>query len=391
MARFTNVFNRTALCSAAVAVALLSGCSGSVQPDPAPKPLTHITETTRVEGLWSHGIGSLGRADYPIAPALDNGVLYAANAKGELQAFHADTGRQLWEQALRVPVSSPITADAGQLYLGTRKGEVLALDASNGALRWRAQVASEVLTAPQVNTQLVLVQSVDGTLTALDRLTGHVQWVYAASQPTLTLRTPSTPRTIDQVTFAGFANGRLALFANNDGHMMWDMRLAIPRGASEIDQLTDVSGQPVLTEDGHLFATSYHGQLVSLNVRTGEPLWSHDLSSYRSPVYNNGTLYVVDDRSHLMAFDAATGAQRWTNDQLEGRNVTAPLVMGQQLVVGDLDGYLHVINADTGAIEGRRKAGGNGVALTPLSDGERLFVMTQDGHLIAYRLAARKG
>lgn len=390
MARFTKVFNRTALCSAATAIALLSGCSGSVQPDPAPKALTRITETTRFEGLWSHGIGSLGRAEYPIAPALENGVIYAANAQGKLQAFHADNGRQIWEQTLRVPVSSPVTADAGQLYLGTRKGEVVSLDASNGALRWRAQVASEVLTAPQVNSQQVIVQSADGTLTALDRLTGHVQWVYAASQPALTLRTQSTPRTIDPVTFAGFANGRLALFANNDGHMMWDMRLAVPRGASEIDQLTDISGQPVLTADGHLFATSYHGQLMALDVRTGEPLWSHEISSYRSPVYANDTLYVVDDRSHLMAFDAATGEQRWMNDQLEGRDLTAPLVIGQQLIVGDLDGYLHVINADTGALEGRRKAGGNGVSLTPLSDGERLFVMTQDGHLIAYRLTARK-
>ena len=390
MACFTQVFNRTALCSVAAAVALLSGCSGNVQPDPAPKPLTPISETTRFEGVWSHGIGSLGRADYPIAPALENGMLYAANAKGVLQAFHADNGRQAWEQALQVPVSSPITADASQLYLGTRKGEVLAIDASNGALHWRAQVASEVLTAPQVNSQQVLIQSSDGTLTALDRLTGHVQWVYAASQPTLTLRTASTPRTIDPVTFAGFANGRLALFANNDGHMMWDMRLAIPRGASEIDQLTDVSGQPVLTEDGHLFATSYHGQLVSLNVRTGEALWSRNLSSYRSPVYANGTLYVVDERSHLMAFDAATGNPRWTNDQLEGRNLTAPLAIGHQLIVGDLDGYLHIIDANTGTLEGRRKAGGNGVALTPLSDGEHIFVMTQDGHLIAYRLAARK-
>lgn len=386
MAIFNKVFNRVALCSAMTAMALLSGCSGSVKPDPAPKPLARINETVRLQGLWSHGIGSLGRADYPIAPALDNGILYAANAKGILQAFQADNGKQLWEQTLKVPVSSPITADAGQLYLATRKGEVLALDASNGTLRWRAQVASEVLTAPQVNSQQVLVQSGDGTLTALDRLTGHVLWVYASSQPTLTLRSQSTPRTVDPVTFSGFANGRLALFANTDGHMLWDMRLAVPRGASEIDQLTDVSGQPVLTVDGRLFATSYHGQVVSLNVRTGEMLWSRELSSFRSPVYANGTLYIVDERSHLNALDADTGNVLWTQDQLEGRNLTAPLVVGQQLVVGDLDGYLHIINASSGAIDGRRKAGGNGVTVTPLSDGEYVYVMTQDGHIIAYQL-----
>ena len=389
MAPFSKVFHCVALCSAVTAAAVLSGCSGSVQPDPALKPLTHINDTVRLEGLWSHGIGALGRADYPIAPALDGGTLYAANAEGMLRAFQADSGKALWEHALNAPVSSPITAEGGQLYLATRKGEVLALDASNGALRWRAQVASEVLTAPQVNAQQVLVQSGDGTLTALERISGRVQWVYASSQPSLTLRNQGTPRTIDPVTFAGFANGRLALFSNADGRMLWDIRLAVPRGASEIDQLTDVCGQPVLTADGRLFATSYHGHVVSLNVHNGETLWSRELSSFHSPVYAHGRLYIIDDRSHLTALDADTGSVLWTQDQLEGRNLTAPLVMGNHLIMGDLDGYLHVVDADSGALDGRRKAGGDGITLTPLSDGERLFVMTEDGHLIAYRLTPR--
>lgn len=384
-------FGRCAIMLSAIATgAALSGCSGSVQPDPAPKPLTDIKPSVTLDKVWARGIGSLGRAQFPIAPALDLGTLYASDAQGRLQAIQADNGNVRWTRELKAPVSSGIGNSAGQLFMGTRKGEVLAVDASTGDVVWRAHVASEVLSTPQANSTSVIVQSVDGTLTSLDRLTGQTQWLYAASQPTLTLRGTHTPRTIDQVSFAGFANGRLALFDNNDGHMLWDMRLSVPKGGSEIDQLTDVSGQPLLTEDGRLFATSYNGRVVSLNVRGGEVLWSQDISSYRSPVYADGMLYVIDARSHVHALDASTGAVKWSQDQLEGRALTTPAVVNGQLVLGDLDGYIHLLDINDGRIDGRQKAGGDGISITPLTDGQMVFVTTNDGRIYAYTVGARK-
>lgn len=393
MRTFSHAFTlgrRAVLLSALAASTLLAGCSGSVQPDPAPKPLTQIQSSYTLDKTWARGIGSLGNAQYPIAPALDMGTLYAADARGRLQAIQADNGNVRWTRELDVPVSSGIGASAGQLFMGTRKGEVIAVDANTGDIIWRAKVASEVLSAPQANSGAVIVQSVDGTLTALDRLTGQTQWLYAASQPVLTLRGTNTPRTIDPVTFAGFANGRLALFDNNDGHMLWDMRLAVPKGGSEIDQLTDISGQPLLTDDGRLFATSYNGRVVSLNVRSGEMLWSQEISSYRSPVYADGMLYVIDARSHMHALDATTGTIKWSQDQLEGRELTSPVVINDQLALGDLDGYIHLLDTRDGHIDGRQKAGGDGINITPLSDGQHLFVMTNSGRVYAYTLSPRK-
>ncbi|WP_027349717.1 outer membrane protein assembly factor BamB [Halotalea alkalilenta] len=379
---------RSLMCALGITM-LLAGCGGGVKPDPPPKELGDIQPQVRLDQQWSRGIGDLGRARYPLEPALDAGVLYTVNAEGRLRAINAESGEVSWESELHVPVSTGVSVSAGRLFIGTRKGEVLAVSLGDGNIVWRTQVASEVLTTPQANNSLIVVQSVDGTLTALDKLTGDQRWLYAASQPTLTLRGTGTPRTIDPVTFAGFANGRVGLFDNRSGEMMWDMRISVPQGANEVQQLTDVIGQPVLTPDGRLFVTSYNGQVVAVNVQNGQTLWSREQSSYRSPLLVGNTLFTVDERSHVHALDANSGEPLWEQDGLEGRQLTAPVFVDGQIALGDYEGYVHLLNAGSGEMDGRARIGGDGIGVPLLSDGNRLYALSNSGKLVAFQLIAQ--
>ena len=79
----------------AVLVALLAGCAGSVEPEYAPRELTDINSQVELDRDWSQGIGEgLGVARYPITPALDDGVLYAADQTGLVRAIDAATGER---------------------------------------------------------------------------------------------------------------------------------------------------------------------------------------------------------------------------------------------------------------------------------------------------------
>lgn len=380
---------RTVACALSVSL-LLAGCGGGVKPDPAPKPLTSIDQTAHLVTQWDAGIGTQGRARYHLAPAIDGGVVYTVNANGQLTARDENNGDKQWQVELHAPVSTGVSASNGRLFVGTEKGEVLAVNESDGSIVWRGQVASAVSGTPQTNSNLVVVQSVDGTLTALDKLTGEQQWVYAANQPSLTLHGPRTPRTIDPVTFAGFSNGQVALFNNQNGAMMWNAHIGAASGSNEVQQLTDVVAQPVLTQDGRLYVSGYQGNLVAYNVQNGEPLWSHRESSYRTPLLDGSTLYTVDAKSHVHAFDATTGDQLWEQDALEGRNLTAPAMVNGQLVLGDYQGYVHLLDASSGKLDGRDDLGGDGIGVTPIVDGNNLFVLTLSGKLVAYQVNANQ-
>jgi len=375
------------LIAATAALALLAGCAGTVKPEYAPRDLRSLDATTQTQTLWRERIGAgLGDAGYPVAPAQDGDTLFAADRQGLVMALEADSGETVWQVELDTAVSSALTAVADSLFLATRNGEVLALDQATGEVQWRSRVSSEVLAAPQANQQLLVVQAVDGTVTALDRASGAERWSYSGARPSLTLRGTGTPTVIEPVTFVGFANGRLVTLENRSGQPLWERRIAIPDGRSEIDRLVDLAGQPVITPQGRLYVTSYNGRLAALDGPTGEMRWSRELSSYHSPVLVGDFLFVVDEASHVMAVDAESGSEIWRNEALEGRSLTAPAFATDHLVVGDAEGYLHLLDAREGEIVGRTRIENSGISVPPLTDRARVYALANDGTLEALEL-----
>lgn len=366
-------------------LALLAGCAGKQEETRySPKELQRFEASAELKRDWRQRAGrGLGRAAYPISPALDGETIFAADERGRVMAFAADSGQQRWQTDLDVGVSSGLSAIAGHVYLGTHNGEVLALNQANGDIAWRARVSSEVLAPPQPSQQLLVVQSVDGTVTALDRQSGQERWVYSASQPSLTLRGTGTPTVIDPVTFAGFANGRLVTLDNRNGQPLWERRIAVSQGRSEIERMVDLSGQPVLTPDGRLFVTSYNGRLAALDAASGDVLWQRELSSHLTPVLVGDRLLTVNEMSHVLAFDAHSGEELWRNRDLQNRQLTAPAFADGNLVVGDFEGYLHLIDIQSGRFTARTRVDSSGISVRPLTDYRRIYVLANDGRLEA--------
>lgn len=368
-------------------LALLVGCSGNVEPQYPPKELQDVSATSQATTLWSKRVGAgLGKGNYPMAPAREGSRIFAADHRGLVTALDANTGNTLWETTLDSGASSALTAVDGQVYLGTRSGEVVAMDQSTGEVKWKVSSSSEVLAAPQANTQLLVIQSIDGRVTALNRNNGSEFWSYSASQPALSLRITSTPTVIDAVTIAGMANGRLVTLDNRTGQPLWERRISNPTGNSDIERLSDLSGQPLLTPDGRLYATSYNGRVVAMEATSGQVAWAKPLSSYRSPLMVGDTLYVVDEASHVIALDAMTGDEKWRLKDLEGRSLTAPEFAGGQIVLGDYDGYVHLVNADTGKLTGRTHVDSSGLSVAPQTDGRRVYMLADDGTLQALEI-----
>lgn len=372
----------TRLGLASLSLALLAGCASKGESAYTPKELRSFDATSSLETQWDRKVGDgFGHARYPIAPAREGDSVFAADAEGVVMAMDANSGDVEWKIDLDTTISSALTAIAGQVYLATGNGEVIALDQRDGSENWRSRVSSEVLAAPQANQQLLVVQSVDGQVTALDRASGEERWVYTSSQPSLTLRGTGTPMVIDPVSFIGLANGRLATLDNRSGQPLWEMQIATPRGRSEVERLVDLSGQPVISPDGRLFVTSYNGRVVALEATQGDVLWEADLSSRHSPVLVGDFLFVVTDDSQVVALDANSGREIWRNDDLEDRWLTAPAFADGRLVVGDFEGYLHLIDAREGNIVGRTRVHSSGISVRPVTEGSTIHVQANNGRL----------
>ncbi|HCL22689.1 MAG TPA: outer membrane protein assembly factor BamB, partial [Halomonas sp.] len=177
------------------------------------------------------------------------------------------------------------------------------------------------------------------------------------------------------------ANGRLATLDNRSGQPLWEMQIATPRGRSDVERLVDLSGQPVLSPDGLLFVTSYNGRVVALEATRGGVLWETNLSSRHTPILVGDFLFVVSDDSHIVALDANSGQEIWRNDDLEDRWLTAPAFADGRIVVGDFEGYVHLIDAREGNLVGRTRIDDSGISVRPVTEGSTIHVQANNGRL----------
>jgi outer membrane protein assembly factor BamB len=378
------------------AVALLSGCSSmnplewfargeDVVPPAALKPLTGgVVPRT----LWSASVGhGSDKERLRLAPFVLRGKVYAADADGLLQARDALTGKMVWEANKDLAFSGGPGGGEDLVLIGTRGGQVLAFDADNGTERWTGQVASEVLSAPKTAAGIAVVHSADGTLTGLDARTGERIWSMREEPPKLTLRASASPVISGGAVICGFADGKLVSVDLPTGRVRWEANAGIPKGRSELERLIDVAADPVVL-DGVVYVVSFQGDAVAVAEDTGIALWRRPLSSYAGLTADWRQLYVTDTSDTVWAVQQSNGAALWRQRDFFNRRLTAPAVLGDYVIVGDFEGYVHLLSRSDGSEVGRTRVGGGPITAQPVVVGDVAYVYGDDGSLAALSVSA---
>jgi len=370
----------------------LSGCGtlnsilGGEDNTEPPAPLVDVDDPVPLQELWSTSVGVGHDKQYVnLVPAADGGQVYVADRKGRVAAFDAGTGKQIWSVKTGAAVSAGPGAGEGLVLVGTSDAEVLALNAADGSLAWKVAVSSEVLAVPQLGLDKVIVQTADGNVAALDAENGSQLWIFDRSIPVLTLRGTSTPAVQHGVVIAGFANGKLVALSEDQGFVAWETNVAIPQGRSELERIVDIDGDPVIVGTA-VYVTTFQGSVAVIDIQSGDLGWKRDMSSHTGLGVDFSQVYVTDDKSYVWALARSTGASEWKLEQLENRQLTAPVPFNDYVAVGDLEGYLHLLSRYDGRVAARVRVDRKGIRARPLVQRDVLYVYGNGGKLAAYSL-----
>ncbi len=369
--------------AAVLALALLAvGCSSNSKKELPPAELPDIQDEVRLDKQWSVSIGDgQGELYNLLTPAAEGDRLFVASADGEVVALDRLSGDKFWEVELDLPVSGGVGVGYGLVLVGTLKGEVIALDASSGEERWRARVTSEVLSAPATNGDVVVVQTQDDRLIAFDASTGQQRWIYENSPAVLTLRGTSSPVMTNRLVIAGLSSGKVLALDASRGIPVWEQRVAIPQGRSELERMVDIDGNLLLT-GGNLYVVSYQGKVAAFDAESGRPLWGRDASSYVGLAQGFGSVYVSQSSGAVEGIDERSTSGLWNNDALQRRQLTAPEVFSSYVAVGDFEGYLHLLSQVDGHFVGREKIDSDGLRARPLVVGDWIYAYGNSGKLV---------
>jgi outer membrane protein assembly factor BamB len=364
----------------------VAACARTPAPEPPPPPPARFDQPVELQRAWTAGVGRTPATDsYRLVPALAQGYLYTGSASGRVTALDAQRGREVWRQDLGRPLSGGPGAGAGLLVFGTREGEVIALNAADGSVRWQASVTSEVLSVPAVARGVVVVRSGDGRAFGLDAASGRRLWIHDRTPPVLTLRGVSNPVIAGDLVLIGLASGRLLALNLRDGAVAWEVEVAAPRGRTELERMVDIDGDPAVFGN-EAYAASYQGRIVGVGLQTGRVGWGRDFSTHLGLGADAERVYATDIEGRLWAFDRFSGAAAWRLEELRAVRLTAPVPVGDHLVIGDSSGHLNWVRVRDGELRDRTRVGRGEIRAAPVVAGGRVYVLTSNGELVAFDL-----
>ena len=192
------------------------------------------------------------------------------------------------------------------------------------------------------------------------------------------MRGTSRPFIEQGFIFTGFAGGKVAMIYPDSGAIRLELPITLNEGKSELERIVDIDGKPVIIED-LLISASYQGNITAINLRDGRPAWQEEISSVKDLVTNGNRVFAVDSRDIIKAFGTATGAIIWEQENLSLRNLTSPASISNLIAVGDYEGYIHLINAQTGNFEGREK-----VSRSPITE-----IVSKENFLLVADISGR--
>jgi outer membrane protein assembly factor BamB len=394
------IFNKKLLAVALLTTGLFS-CSSTDEDEEKGEPaeLVEIVEQFQPKVVWEHSVGD-GVGDFfsQLKPVVAYDKVFTSSRNGDTYAFELESGKQVWHVDLSdiegekgffsnstsAQISGGPITGINRVFLGSENGIVYALDAESGDLAWQGKVKGEVIAAPAFDQGTLVVNSSSGIMKAFNASTGDDAWTIEQEVPPLSLRGISAPTAVAGGAIIGTASGTLTVYILSNGQQGWVAEVGEATGSTELERVIDVDAAPVVYDD-KVYAISARGNLMAIDLRSGRTLWKRQYSSFQSVAISGNTLFLTDIKGHVYAVDRLNGLEKWSQLALTNRGVTGPTTVGDYVVVGDFEGYLHWISQSSGEIVARHHVDGSGIYRAPTTHNDLIFVQSRDGDLEAIK------
>ncbi len=368
---------RRALALLALPLFLAACSSGPAKPKPA--DLVSLTPVVQARQVWS---AKLPAVDFPVKLQVHEGKLTLASGDGTVVQLDAATGRELWRHAVGAPLAAGVGSDGQLSAVITRGNELVALQ--DGKALWRQRLNTQAYTAPLVAGARVFVLTADRAVSAYDGRTGARLWTQQrpGGDP-LVLRQAGLIMPVGDTLVAGLT-GRLVGLNPLNGAVRWETPIATPRGINEVERLVDLVDPPA-RQGSVVCARAFQAAVGCVNTESGTTLWSRPADGLVGLATDDSLVFGTEANSSVQAWRRSDGERVWSSERLRFRALTAPLVIGRSVVVGDFQGHVHLLSRQDGSLLGRMSTDGSAVVATPVLAGNTLVVVTRAGGVFGFQ------
>jgi outer membrane protein assembly factor BamB len=375
---------RTAAGAAVLSVALgLAGCSmlpswvgGGVE-KPKPADLGPNVPLVGVRQAWTNRVGPVTQ---PMSVNVSGTTVTVAGSDGSVAAINAATGADLWHASVGGPIAAGAGNDGQTAAVVTASNELVAI--AGGKQIWREKLPAVSYTAPFVAGGRVFVLGGDRSVSAFDGRTGRKLWTQTRPGEPLVLRHAGVMLAVGNTLVVGLS-GRLAGLDPLTGRPVWEAPIATPRGINDVERLVDLVGTVSRVGDS-VCARAFQAAVGCVDTSRGMVVWTKAANGSEGLTGDGTTIFGTEEDGRVMAWQRANGERVWQSDRLRYRTLTAPLLLGRSVVIGDDTGIVHMLSRQDASPLNRFTPDGSAIMAAPVVAGNTLVVLTRNGGVYGY-------
>ncbi|MDH4376448.1 MAG: outer membrane protein assembly factor BamB [Ramlibacter sp.] len=322
----------------------------------------------------------LAPVNFPVSTqAVGNSVLVAAG-DGTVVRLDAATGAVQWRSKPLGPLAAGVGGDADLAVVATANNELVAL--SKGQALWRQKLSHQVYTAPFVAGGRVFVLGADRSVSAFDAQNGLRLWTQQRPGEPLTLRQSGVMLAVGNTLLAG-QGGRLTGFNPDNGSLRWDAAIATSRGTNDVERLVDLVGRVSRVGDS-VCVRAFQAAVGCVDAGRGALLWTRSADGAQGLGGDDRQIFGAESDGRVIAWRRSDGERQWAVDSLRLRGLSAPVLLGRSVALGDATGFVHLLSRENGSLLARLSTDGSAIVATPTLVGNTLVVVTRSGGVFGF-------
>ena len=366
----------------------------------ASKSPGHVELGQGLARVWTASVtGANPRARLAASPVMSDGRLYVVDTTARVTAFDANTGAQIWTNALEVEddgkssrYGGGVSATATNVFATNGVGDVASLAADTGALAWKKRPAGPLRGAPTLSNGNLYVMTQDNQIYALRQSDGEPQWNEAGPVAASGIFGVGAPAAAQGTVIAGYSSGELAAYRYENGRSLWSDTLSRTAMSTSVSTLTDIDADPVI-DRGRVFALGKGGRMASYELVSGQRIWEINIAGISTPVASGEWVFVMTDEAKLLCVARSSGKVRWISKLQRFKNEKkkkgpiswyGPVLAGGRLVVANSRGSVWSVSPDEGTATEVFDLKSD-VSLAPIVANNTLYILDDSGRISAFR------
>ncbi len=349
---------------------------------------------------WNADIGESSGDDRHILaqPIVVDGMVYTMDARSQISAFDAASGRRQWEVELELDEEDSgyfgggLAYEDGRLFVTTGFAIVYALDAATGEVIWQQRVTGPMRAAPAVSGGRVFVTTLDNRAFALAADNGRRLWDHTGSQEIAGLLGAASPAVAGSVVVVPYSSGELHALLVDNGRELWSDVLTAVNRFDPVSNLAHIRGLPVI-DRGLVLAVSHAGRMVAIDLRRGVRAWEVEAGGVEMPWSAGDFIYMLTNESQVICITRQSGRIRWVQplprfedpeDLEDPIQWFGPVLAGDRLILAASTGDAVTISPYTGELLGYIDLPGT-PAVAPVVANDTVYFVTKGADLVAVR------